>query len=265
MPIDPNIAIKTGLALWDQRHLVTSPLRNLRRWIRRGNMTVLVLGAGGVGKTTLGSLLSDDFDAQAKPSEYKESFEPETYWLKCNDSRSIIVAPGQEFRVGRYWPELYTQLTKSRRAVIINVVAFGHHALSAEKTLEAGDGVAAEYIKECLSLEIEMLGDLTTFLEKTTVPLKILTLVTKQDLWWNQRETVKQHYEMGKYAELLKKVRSAKGEQNFAHEYGYTSLHLQNLKTVDGKIIALTTAGYDDSIRMTSLERLIEVVEGFTK
>ena len=93
-------------------------------------MVIAVFGPGGVGKTTLGTMLSADFDPQAKPETYKESLEPENYWLKSNPARSVLVAPGQERRIGQCWPAIYTQLSRAKTAVVVHVVAYGHHALS---------------------------------------------------------------------------------------------------------------------------------------
>lgn len=262
MPIEPNTAIKTGLALWEQRRLLAAPLQKLRRRLGRGKMVIAVFGPGGVGKTTLGTMLSADFDPQAKPETYKESLEPETYYLKSNPARSVLVAPGQEHRIGRYWPAIYTQLSQAKTAVVIHVAAHGYHAFNESVALA---GSVEEYTAGRRKRELEILTDLASYLEKTTIPLKMLTLVTKQDLWWNEREDVKRHYESGEYAAQIARVRSTKGEQHFSHEFGYVSLCLNNLQAGDGALVAATTAGYDDNLRFANQQRVFEMIEGFAR
>lgn len=149
--------------------------------------------------------------------------------------------------------------------MVIHVAAYGYHALSEGATLAEGEDVAASYLQRCRERELEIVSDLAGYLDKTTIPLKMLTLVTKQDLWWNDREDVKRHYESGEYAVQIARVRTVKGEQHFAHEFGYVSLCLHNLKTADGKTIGATTAGYDDNLRFTHQKRMLEIIEGFTR
>lgn len=93
----------------------------------------------------------------------------------------------------------------------------------------------------------------------------MLTLVTKQDLWWNERVKVQQYYEDGDYAMQIARLREAKGNQHFIHEYGYGSLCLDNLKSGNGEVVAVTTAGYDDNLRFAHQRRIFEVIEGFSK
>lgn len=265
MSVDPNTAIKTGLALWEQRNRLQGALRRVHQWLKRGQMTIAVFGAGGVGKTTLGVVLSEDFDPQAKPEPYKESLDTENYSLKSNPIRSVIVAPGQEQRIARSWPGIYDQLRSAKVAVVIHVVCYGYHALNPSLTLADSEGAVEQYLAQRRERELEIFQDLAANLRTTTIPLKMLTLVTKQDLWWSEQEQVTQYYEAGEYSAQIAKRRETKGEQHFLHEFAYASQYLQNLKTGDGKIISQTTAGYDDPLVFAGQQRVFEIIEGFTK
>lgn len=128
MPVEPTTTIKTFLALWEQRRLFTGTLLRVQRRLSRGKMVIAIFGAGGVGKTTLGIMLSEDFDPTGKPQPYQESLKTENYWLKSNPINSVIVAPGQEQRINHYWPDIYAQLSQAKTAVVIQVVAYGYHS-----------------------------------------------------------------------------------------------------------------------------------------
>jgi len=90
----------------------------------------------------------------------------------------------------------------------------------------------------------------------------MLTFITKQDLWWNQRVSVKAHYSEGEYATLLRSVREHKGAANFHHEFVSAALVQQNLKTADGFTLAETVTGYDDPLRLTNLDCAAETLKG---
>jgi hypothetical protein len=260
MPIEPNTALQIGIAGWEQRKHLRGWLRGFKRYIKKNDMLIVVFGAGGVGKTTLGMMLSQPFSDEVRTAKYKESTSPEEYWLTTDPNKKIIVAPGQENRRDNHWPQLFSELGKVKQPVIVNVVSFGYHSLSESKTLEQREGVVLTYFEEMRQLELSITQDLADYFSKTVLPIKMITLVTKQDLWWNERDAVQEFYERGEYRRHIERLLTAKGTQHFVHEYGYVSLSLQNLKTADGQILSLTTAGYDDTIRFESLSQLTELI-----
>ena len=128
----------------------------------------------------------------------------------------------------------------------------------------SSEQAVANYLAEQQQREQDIAVELANLLEKTKVSIKMLTLVTKQDLWWKEQATVEKHYG-GEYAMQIKRIQSAKGSQHFVHETVYTSLYLHNLISPSGQIIGLTTEGYDDTIRFESQRKAFEVIEKFVK
>ena len=51
------------------------------------------------------------------------------------------------------------------------------------------------------------------------MPLSMITVVAKQDLWYEHRDEVRAFYENGKYAETIGDLKGIKGAQNFQHEF----------------------------------------------
>jgi hypothetical protein len=93
----------------------------------------------------------------------------------------------------------------------------------------------------------------------------MITLVTKQDLWWKDRNEVRRHYMEGPYNEQIKEIANKRGQQNFAHEYLSASLVISNLGTGAGELLAPTTGGYDQNIQFANLRQLFDAVLNFVE
>jgi hypothetical protein len=260
MPIDPMTGAKivgTGVAVAtdaQKRKLLADALKAIRRQLHGKKVGIGVFGAGGVGKTTLGVFLDEKFDPKVSPKPYKSSPDTETYYLKSNDAQSLFVAPGQEDRI-KYWYGLLDQLSRYKRVIIINIVSYGHHAVE-RKIFDYSKHVSDSQHREQL-LWVELLNALKTY----QMPLSLVTVVTKQDLWWHEKETVKSHYESGEYAKSLGDLLALKGSQNLTHEYLYASLVVQNLRDTEGNILMPNASGYDGVELYNAKERMAEILE----
>jgi HD superfamily phosphohydrolase YqeK len=73
----------------------------------------------------------------------------------------------------------------------------------------------------------------------------MMTLVTKQDLWWQKRHLLKDYYQLGNYSESIQKIQNTLGQANFIHEYISASLLTENFAVANGEILAPVSAGYD--------------------
>jgi len=93
----------------------------------------------------------------------------------------------------------------------------------------------------------------------------MITLVTKQDLWWNQRTSVKDHYMKGEYNQFIEQIIHQRGRQNFVHEYLSTSLVISNFVTAQNELLKPTVAGYDQNIQFANLQQLNETIDNFVE
>ena len=264
--MEPNTIAQIGLAFNENSKLVKNALIGLRRQLNRGNIVIAVFGAGGVGKTTLGRMLSTDLATISQPTSYQESRDNETFWLASNPAQNVLIAPGQSRRMEQHAPIIRSELSKAKRAcVVVHVAAYGYHALTSGSKIpdvKAFD----DYLRRNKEREIEIVKEIATFLRlNETPPVRMITLITKQDLWWTESDAVIAHYESGEYQTAIETIAQAKGTQRFQHEYAYAALCHQNFKQSDGVVIKQTVAGYDDELRIGALTGLFDLMERFTK
>src|SRR5262249_44675733 len=105
--------------LWDRREQIAEQLQRLYRWFLPGKTVevtepprILIIGAGGVGKTTLGAFLSGQFDLLSRPpGEYIESLGIESHTIEGASegelSAEVVIPPGQEHRRKDTWEALF--------------------------------------------------------------------------------------------------------------------------------------------------------------
>lgn len=90
---------------------------------------------------------------------------------------------------------------------VLNVVSFGYHeAAEAGMALaipESGGHIArSEYLADRRSVEENLLSEWVPIFDDKTAKW-VLTVATKADLWWPDREKVEKYYSAGSYADAL--------------------------------------------------------------
>ena len=105
----PDMTLST---IWDNRKAIAEMLRALHAWFvdryaQKGN--ILIIGAGGTGKSTLCRILSGKYDFLLDSAEsYEESIgvELQTRPGKAGQPAiTFLVPPGQEHRRNATWAE----------------------------------------------------------------------------------------------------------------------------------------------------------------
>ena len=115
--------------------------------------SILVIGAGGTGKTTFSRLLEGHLDwLDDPPGEYVESMGVDRLLLTDDSGLEVVVAPGQAHRRESTWPELLADLTKGIYRGVVLVNAFGYHTFSVPsmKNHMLWDGSRARFLPKYL-------------------------------------------------------------------------------------------------------------------
>ena len=173
---------------------------------------VLVLGATGAGKTaflkSLKSVVPEAIDVMNR-TEFVEKHE-----ITLSKRPFIFKdTPGQIHHASRR-REAIKEAMKTRGGIagIINLVSYGYHesrAMPKPQITSAGE-VEEAFLQRQRQIELEMLREWTPLLGGTDSANWLITVVTKADLWWQQRADVMKHYETGAYFQSLSEAQALK-------------------------------------------------------
>jgi GTPase SAR1 family protein len=260
--------LSTGVGVIEVSKKLFPTFERVFKRLKNGDLKIAIFGAGGTGKTTLGKLLAGSYKSLDLPT-YKVSLQIEQYRLDSNTLGSIVVEPGQVRREDT-WDDLLRSLASGKVKLIIHVVAWGYHSFvdlgyRDHPLYKAGmstDEFITVYTEERRQRELEVLRKLQPHLamanQKKTV---MITLVSKQDLWWNQRDQVQNHYTNGEYEQIIEGIRNKIGSSNFVHEYCSASLVMDNLLSVDNELLVATTGGYDQRLKSANFKKFLGTIE----
>lgn len=249
------------------RKEITSFVRKIAHRINYGNEKIIVVGAGGVGKTTLGRVLSGEEVVAGE--EYEESINTEIFSYEGKIFGSLLIAPGQGRRRTHSWPSLRNQIAKGEIVGVIFVVAAGYNSLREiephEHTIFKQDMTDEEFMHAYrnynLERELRILKDeLAPSLIDAPKRLWFVTAILKKDLWWKRRTEVIDYYQKGKYSKAVSEIAAKRGGTKLPYECVAASLLIENLVTRGGRNLAETCAGFDSEKQLDSVREVCRIV-----
>nr|VFJ91659.1 MAG: small GTP-binding protein domain-containing protein [Candidatus Kentron sp. LFY] len=163
---------------------------------------VLMLGSSGVGKTNLIQSLTTDMPEVIHYST-RTSGTPASSVEIDKVPFSFIDTPGQEAH-----ESIRRQAIREHCGsldLLINVVCYGYHeyARGKARAITQNETINPEYLAVNRRREIRELQEWSGILGGTVTDYRLLTVITKADLWWHLGDRVFSHYEKGEYFQGL--------------------------------------------------------------
>ena len=241
--------------IWGHREQLIALWERVRGWIsppkgtpeaeeaeRKGG--ILIIGPGGVGKSTLGKLLSGAYSHLDMLGPYDESIGVEKHALADDPEVEIVVPPGQLQRRDAEWGPLLAELSAGKIRGVIILAAYGHHnhgfgqgASYKNHRLYKGNinQFKKDFLEDRRKEEIAVLNRIAPHVRAGVGKVWVLTLVTKEDLWYPQRTTAEAFYAgVGEYAQASQMLTNGGGPRHVRHEVAMASLVVSNLTTGKG-------------------------------
>jgi len=268
-------ALELSTILYEHRGPLSRAFSKLINYWKLGHVKIAVFGLGGTGKTTLGDVLSGKMIPGTDTGKYELSYETDEVPVKGEYVSTLIIPGGQERFITTDWPKIYRMLAEGRSCGVINVVSWGHNAFPAVNYKESKyfeeiseklerEPTKKEFINAYLETqrenELNILSELIPHISVAKKRVWMVTIVTKQDLWWKDRKKVRQYYEDGPYNKKIQELAKAIGANNFSHEYVSAALVMSNFKTNDGEVLIPTAEGYDQNLQYPNLINLLNVI-----
>jgi hypothetical protein len=121
-----------------------------------------------------------------------------------NQPFRFIDTPGQDEHISRR-SLAFREATSQGATGIINVVANGYHEydVDPDKALTKSGKVREEFLGIHRNAEIEALDEWIHLVPASRARW-LLTVVSKADLWWHEREQTLDHYRSGEYGKRVK-------------------------------------------------------------
>jgi len=273
MPVDFFTVVGTvgaGITIAETTKKMHSKVGMLKKRLLDGYLKIGVFGAGGTGKTSLGYFVTGEWDKI--DVLYQESPTDEKVDIGKNIMGVIWIAPGQLDRIDSFWHKMFREIVSGKVRNVINVVSYGFHSVAftlenyqQHKLYENGDSkeqFLQKFLHKNREHEIRLMKELSHRIKDAQEPVKMITLVTKQDLWWKEREQVKGFYTNGGYNDIIQNIYKKKGENHFQHVYVSASF-IHNNFNIGKDVLKLTNEGYDQVLKIQNLEAFMNEYNAF--
>ncbi len=181
-----------------------------KTWLKR-RRKILVLGGSGTGKTQLINSIMNPMSEKLTTLQRTVAVEKRN--ITIGEYPFIFSdTPGQLLDEAKRKIAI-TDAIRSQIEGVLNVVSFGYHeAAEARKERaipESGGHIArSDYLQDRRAIEERLLSEWVPMFDPATAKW-VLTVATKADLWWPDRDRVEKHYSEGSYAEGLGSFRTS--------------------------------------------------------
>jgi hypothetical protein len=260
-----EVAFKKAL---ERRSRVRAFAKELNEIRKHGNINIVLLGEAGVGKTTTQRLLTGKWEVDTVPAAYRPTIGVDKDPLRGRAFALVLAGAGQSALREASAKEIFPRIQNGKRVVVIHVVTYGFNDLSLVEFNSACQAVGAagrdDFLEKFLAFErqkeLETLRELLKLVRPATGTVNLVTLVTKQDLWWDRRNDVRHFYSANdsRYKSEVDAITHVRGAANFSHHIVSCALIPQNLRTQDDVLVAPVVTGYDKVLLLANYDRAFQ-------
>ncbi len=162
----------------------------------------VLFGCAGVGKSQFIASIQRSFE-RVKPTYFSRI----TQLLLDEFPLVIVDTPGHS-ALEKIRQDEMDNLIKEQKEVLINVVSYGYHErkdISNRNDIFDGEHFSYKFLQENRNDELKYLTQIKGKLQLSEVKW-VITLVTKADIWWEEKAAVEAYYEQGRYAQEMQKI-----------------------------------------------------------
>jgi len=257
--------------LWSNKERITAS----RKWLLKRlvkDREVAIFGAGGVGKSTLLKYLAGEYrDVTNVPGEYEESIGIEMTEVSGGKNLVAFAVPGQVSRRATLWRNLKKKLENGKLNGLVIVSCYGYHDLGRlplrEQALfdpESPDDFLEEYLVAKRADEQAIRRELADCCRSRKKKLWILELITKQDLWFDELESVRGEYQPSMKDLVLGGTTNLDDSQIHV-ETILVSFRIHPFESVDGEVLKSSSPKYTSVLQAESLKRLDRAIDAIMK
>ena len=145
------------------------------------------------------------------------------------------------------------------------LAAHGYHTLAEQyryQEHELYNNNKAEFLVRYLADrradELEILKQLAPHILVCPEKIWLMTVVAKQDLWWDEKSEAERFYRSGDFANVTSDIAATRGGQAFRYETVFVSLLISNFDDSLGSRLKKNVAGYDQREQVSTLLRLMK-------
>ena len=172
---------------------------------------VLLLGQTGTGKSNFLQSLSVE---RAEPiSRAVRTQYPNRKVLTLQKKRAFrfVDTPGDtDYKDVRIQEIRESLSAKGGISGVINIVSYGYHEYHVVRgeVFKPDGSIDPDYLQKHRQIELDQLDEWTPLLGSPITIGWLITIVTKADLWWDQRKDVLKYYQKGAYKTRLAQATS---------------------------------------------------------
>lgn len=180
----------------------------LRNSLRR-RQRIVIVGSTGVGKTNFLKAIAEPLP-DAIDAINRSEFAKRHRLSIARQAFEFVDTPGQRLHEARTKAAIRDVLKKRGKVGVISMNAFGYHeyGVARQEAFSDDGSVSPAFLDAHRRLEVDYLHMWTPLLADPAVTSFLINVVSKADLWWEQRDAVLSHYESGDYNRALGDARA---------------------------------------------------------